>query len=1613
MKKVSKRLLSVLMVLLMLVPSVSMIAQAAGASKIAENTVTFDLDDLVKDEEGQVDVSADKNGNLAMNFSGMSTESPIVYSEEDSKYDAGSNLSYVATVKDTNLGLYKVEEKNEAQIIEDVTETESEAEDYLDACLSQKPMTKYETTGFLNISSMRANPNPNMDYVDPVGVEKNSTSKMRLVNESNSADGSIVVLDDDAIAIMVKDTSDNVVKGAYVTIRYTDIDGKVQTRTVKTDDQFGAAIFDKMNGVYFAAVDIQHEDYQAKTALNVAIEPGEAIEKVLEPKKENDLYIRCADLDGLDMTEYSGEINISDADMFKQDITYTVMVSKNGNKTLPEKIRLCAENAGEKRVVKIFEKSSDVYSNENTASYVCKDKWVSHELFRNGDVIFYDIEPTTLKASNGPGASIKSGVTVTDAKSKIPMWTTTKYGFLAGIASYKFNDSVPVIGGDTVGLDLFKCPVSFAILPDGSVFMSYGVNYINEGKPEEMVSASWNPNKAELAKSFFKKANNEFLSKISQFKEGKNLFAKNSESKTRVDSAYKFSVDVIFSAIGHYDKETKKVSVKLGAVISVNGSYGKTWYVLIPVGFGSIPAYSGFKAGVNGRAAGYMTLSMGIKDNVGDMLSSIKFEAKKDGEAGISLDVILSLAAYVGVGLHDLACIQADGSVYMDFGVDVVTSDMVQHQKADPRFRITGGYKVGISATFLWFKYSKKFDSNSYWLYDSWGEYGKANPAKLMADNSTVQKIDLDASQSQLTKVVSNSNDSGLEQYKIKPLLKAAGNSNEKLIDSKTLNACAPRYIQTENYAALFRMIPVDGRVRLAYQLMRYDGVLDSTVNVLPLPDRDESQRCNDVTEYDVIAGEGNKIAVAMIGCDANEENIELKERSTYAVAETLDLDNGGALSYCVTNTNREFYDYLSNPIAIYRPDKNTCGFIGRETFSDDPISNYYYNDYWYPNYTDAIQHVIYDQNYRSTKNAPVSLSCKKVSGNKFYYASKLDSTDSIPNSNRGSLIFDYKTLTGKDWDGESSAISYSRTVGNKTYVVIDGKLYYLTFTANGYGDRTYSLVPVKGFNDEEIILGDENVYDIQKDVKGNVSLTSLVSDYDEEGNCTGSTLQVYRITDPDTDPVIHGPQEIKLDVKEPSSFTALADSPTGACIAFYTTPIAEEKTGDGVTDSAQLYQWNQSASAQAKIESVTFTKNYISGTDTAIPMKVICKNTGTKRLSTVTVETYLECTSKYIEKSFNVDLYPGDTATLDLTDTPRPASWKTGVHSIGVRTDIEGDFMSTKALKSSDLQDDMYKVSFDNSYLKMDIKTKFVNGSNKAFVTISNESMVSSQTPVLQLVGKFKSTGSDDSNSERVIKNIELPIRKLTDADVYENGEAQGIKYNTSFDLDEIWNQYDNGKDILYSITAKLVPKSVANGYVTGEEAEKLCNNMPESVYIPNPNISRVININANPDTLIMGKVDGNGTYNIGDTVKLIAMPSYGYKFLGWFNGDELVSEDAELTFDAKENVNLTAKFAPDVAAVTVNDMKLNYKQSAKLTTVIDVEDGTQYVVTYTTSNPNIVSVDVDGNVTALKRGNAIVTCTVTDIFGNQKQDTCLVTVKYSWWQWLIKIVLFGWIWY
>lgn len=57
-------------------------------------------------------------------------------------------------------------------------------------------------------------------------------------------------------------------------------------------------------------------------------------------------------------------------------------------------------------------------------------------------------------------------------------------------------------------------------------------------------------------------------------------------------------------------------------------------------------------------------------------------------------------------------------------------------------------------------------------------------------------------------------------------------------------------------------------------------------------------------------------------------------------------------------------------------------------------------------------------------------------------------------------------------------------------------------------------------------------------------------------------------------------------------------------------------------------------------------------------------------------------------------------------------------------------------------------------------------------------------------------------------------------------------------------------------------------------------------------------------------GEYTGGGTYAFGDSVTINAVDNEGYDFLGWYNGQTLVTNQRSYTFTATESMGLTAKW-------------------------------------------------------------------------------------------------------
>ena len=85
-----------------------------------------------------------------------------------------------------------------------------------------------------------------------------------------------------------------------------------------------------------------------------------------------------------------------------------------------------------------------------------------------------------------------------------------------------------------------------------------------------------------------------------------------------------------------------------------------------------------------------------------------------------------------------------------------------------------------------------------------------------------------------------------------------------------------------------------------------------------------------------------------------------------------------------------------------------------------------------------------------------------------------------------------------------------------------------------------------------------------------------------------------------------------------------------------------------------------------------------------------------------------------------------------------------------------------------------------------------------------------------------------------------------------------------------------------------------------------------------------------------------------------------------------------------------------------------VNYKGSLKVVATPNVETGKK--INYVIGDSTVATIDDEGNITTVGPGTATVVATIE---GTDISDTCTITVSYTWWQWIIMILLFGWIWY
>lgn len=199
----------------------------------------------------------------------------------------------------------------------------------------------------------------------------------------------------------------------------------------------------------------------------------------------------------------------------------------------------------------------------------------------------------------------------------------------------------------------------------------------------------------------------------------------------------------------------------------------------------------------------------------------------------------------------------------------------------------------------------------------------------------------------------------------------------------------------------------------------------------------------------------------------------------------------------------------------------------------------------------------------------------------------------------------------------------------------------------------------------------------------------------------------------------------------------------------------------------------------------------------------------------------------------------------------------------------------------------------------------------------------------------------------------------------------------------------------------------------------EKIGNRYNFEIAIVDDSISIVAGATINPQTYHKEKL--TFTYEFSDS-RLYSITDE----LNENSSDILAKIIEQLDSYLKENVGISlgnfgfskisaAQSLPKPADpnVKTGDFSLNYKQTAKVRPIISPDNKNVKYVEYSTSNSSVVSVDKSGNVTAVSCGSATITCKVVDVAGNKYVFDYDVTVSYSVIQWIIRILLLGFLWY
>ena len=324
------------------------------------------------------------------------------------------------------------------------------------------------------------------------------------------------------------------------------------------------------------------------------------------------------------------------------------------------------------------------------------------------------------------------------------------------------------------------------------------------------------------------------------------------------------------------------------------------------------------------------------------------------------------------------------------------------------------------------------------------------------------------------------------------------------------------------------------------------------------------------------------------------------------------------------------------------------------------------------------------------------------------------------------------------------------------------------------------------------------------------------------------------------------------------------------------------------------------------------------------------------------------------------LSLYARESKTLTASVLPSNAydksvTWKSSNTKVAT-VDKNGVVKGIKAGKAT-----ITCTSKDGGFIaKCTVEVKEIVASKSVSLGASSKSVT---------VGKTYKLVPTISPSNATLKNVSWKSSNSKIASVDKNGVVKGIKAGTATIT---CTTNDSGKTAKCEITVKnVVASSVALNktnitITTGTSATLKATVLPENTY--NKNVTWSSSNTSVATVSSSGKITAKKPGTATITCKTVS-------------GGKTATCTVKVSGIKVDSISLS-NF----------DIKVPFGKTAKLTATVSPSNATNKKLAWTTSNPGVAVVDSNGNITAVEKGNAVITCMAMD--GSGVSASCTVTV-------------------